>query len=106
MEQTGVKICRFFKACVDSGGHREALVCRFSWAPWALPRAAEILRPILRDMEGRWLGLDADDVAHLLMVTNWERTGQEFKTIGACDFHPKFGRASPEMKRDARTATG
>ena len=89
---------------MDGGGRWETVVCRFPWAPWALPRAAEILRPILRDMEGRWLGLDADDVAHLLMVTNWERTGQEFKTIGACDIPPEIrkGIARNEKRRKDR----
>lgn len=55
------------------------------WMPWALPRAAELIRPALLQVQRRKHDLGADEVARLLAVTNWERTGQEFKTIGACD---------------------
>lgn len=55
------------------------------WCPWVLPQAATVLRPILHALRSRRLDLAADEVAHILNVTLWERTAQEFRSIGACD---------------------
>ena len=58
------------------------------FAPWALRRAAEIIGPILRDLQGRKYDLSADEVARLLNIRLLDRWDYNFKTIGACDVTP------------------
>lgn len=55
------------------------------FAPWALPRAGEIIRPIINDMVRRKYDLHSDEVARLLCLTMAERTALRIKTIGASD---------------------
>lgn len=59
------------------------------WAPWALPRAGTILRPILNKLVGRKYDMKADDVARRLLISMWERTALELRTIGAHDIPTK-----------------
>jgi hypothetical protein len=74
------------------------------WCPWALTRAAEILRPILSKVqlmiEPRCL--KADTAAQKLMVTHAERTELGLTTIGACDLDPDFRRHAAKAKNQAR----
>ncbi|MBD0416525.1 hypothetical protein [Oryzicola mucosus] len=73
------------------------------FAPWSLPRAAEILRPILRDLVGRKYDLSAQAVALLLMVPFHERDRLELNTVGACDISPDIRKAivaNRKRKRD------
>lgn len=55
------------------------------WAPWALQRAGTIIRPILNKLVGRKYDMKADDVARRLLISMWERTALELRTIGAHD---------------------
>ncbi|RWG60476.1 MAG: hypothetical protein EOQ64_01475 [Mesorhizobium sp.] len=55
------------------------------WAPWALPRAGTVIRPILNKLVGRKYDMKADDVARRLLISMWERTAFELRTIGAHD---------------------
>ncbi|MFK0687971.1 hypothetical protein ACFX5Q_07170 [Mesorhizobium sp. IMUNJ 23033] len=55
------------------------------WAPWALERAGTIIRPILNKLVGRKYDLKADEVARSLLISMWERTALELRTIGAHD---------------------
>ena len=52
------------------------------YAPWALPRAADVIRPVLYKVEGWKWDLSADNVATLLNVTRAEREGWKINTIG------------------------
>jgi hypothetical protein len=58
--------------------------CR-RFAPWALPRAGEILRPIMNDLVRRVHDLHSDKVAQLLCLSMVERDKLGIKTIGASD---------------------
>jgi hypothetical protein len=51
------------------------------FAPWALSRAAELVRPILLRLRGRIYDLTGDEVARLLNVTYDEWLEFRFKTI-------------------------
>ncbi|WP_202360839.1 hypothetical protein [Mesorhizobium sp. 131-3-5] len=55
------------------------------WAPWALPQAGSVIRPILNEMVRRKHMLGAQAVAHLLQVGFLERERLHLFTIGACD---------------------
>ncbi|MEZ5781840.1 MAG: hypothetical protein R3D70_09445 [Rhizobiaceae bacterium] len=55
------------------------------WAPWALPRAGVVIRPILIKLRRRKHDLRADDAAKLLQVIYAERQMLSLCTIGACD---------------------
>lgn len=85
------------------------------WMPWSLPRAAELIRPVLNGLVHRKYDLRADDVARLLLVTFAEREHLGLSTIGAHDLPAKMRKAivkDRKRKRDRarqaaiRTAEG
>ncbi|HEV2898862.1 MAG TPA: hypothetical protein VGX71_13700 [Pseudaminobacter sp.] len=72
------------------------------WAPWALPKAGTILRPIMVDLYNRVHDMTADDVARLLCVKLVERVNLGLKTIGAFDVtRAERKRFAKGRKRDA-----
>lgn len=74
--------------CFAEGGDLPALLRGWCsrWLPWSLPRAGELIRPVLNGLVHRKYDLRADDVARLLQVTLAEREHIGLSTIGAHDF--------------------
>lgn len=75
--------------------------CR-KWAPWVLPKAGTILRPILIDLHKRVYDMKGEDCARLICLTYAERVALGIKTMGACDVsEAERKRLAKDRKREA-----
>ncbi|MER8567603.1 hypothetical protein NKH85_17185 [Mesorhizobium sp. M0924] len=70
---------------VDADFEKSARGWCARWAPWALPKAGTVIRPILNDLVRRKHMLGAQPVANLLRVGFLERERLQLFTIGAFD---------------------
>lgn len=87
--------------CRARGGDLDLLLAGWCsrWAPWALPRAGTVIRPILNSLVRRRHDLKADVVAARLQVRYEERQLLGLNTIGACDVSRQMRRAMAKNRK-------